>query len=155
MICYSRHGDHVRHYHIKEDCGQLYISDRHRYPTVSELINYHQHNSGGTFILLTCFCWLTVLTLQTTVSTYNILKWLMTDLTKNALLPSINVIQLTWTLGLEDYYHTGCWNVSHCQQQSYSELCSPGQSCYTYLQMYYKQYPSSETQEMLFADWAQ
>lgn len=41
------HGDHVRHYHIKEDCGQLYISERHRYPTVSELINYHQHNSGG------------------------------------------------------------------------------------------------------------
>lgn len=41
------HGDHVRHYHIKDDNGQLYISDRHRYPTVSELINYHQHNSGG------------------------------------------------------------------------------------------------------------
>ncbi|XP_078369187.1 tyrosine-protein kinase TXK-like [Oculina patagonica] len=41
------HGDHVRHYHIKEDNGQLYISDRHRYPTVSELVNYHQHNSGG------------------------------------------------------------------------------------------------------------
>lgn len=41
------HGDHVRHYHIKEDSGQLYISDRHRYSTVPELINYHQHNSGG------------------------------------------------------------------------------------------------------------
>ncbi|XP_078356603.1 tyrosine-protein kinase ITK/TSK-like, partial [Oculina patagonica] len=41
------HGDHVRHYHIKEENGQLYISDRHRYPTVSELVNYHQHNSGG------------------------------------------------------------------------------------------------------------
>lgn len=41
------HGDHVRHYHIKDEDGQLYISDRHRYPTVSELINYHQHNSGG------------------------------------------------------------------------------------------------------------
>ncbi|XP_022796125.1 tyrosine-protein kinase BTK-like [Stylophora pistillata] len=41
------HGDHVRHYHIKKDNGQLYISDRHRFPTVSELINYHQHNSGG------------------------------------------------------------------------------------------------------------
>lgn len=41
------HGDHVRHYHIKEDNGELYISDRHRFPTVPELIVYHQHNSGG------------------------------------------------------------------------------------------------------------
>ena len=42
-----RHGDHVRHYHIKEENGELFISDRHRYPTVPELVNYHQHNSGG------------------------------------------------------------------------------------------------------------
>lgn len=47
-----RHGDHVRHYHIKDEDGQLYISDRHRYPTVSELVNYHQHNSGGNCFLL-------------------------------------------------------------------------------------------------------
>ncbi|KAK2551692.1 Tyrosine-protein kinase Btk29A [Acropora cervicornis] len=47
VIPEKMHGDHVRHYHIKEEDGQLYISDRHRYPTVSELINYHQHNSGG------------------------------------------------------------------------------------------------------------
>ena len=134
LICYSRHGDHVRHYHIKEDCGQLYISDRHRYPTVSELINYHQHNSGGNFMLLMCFCWLTVLTLQTPVSTYNILKSPHDWSDQKCLVAINNVIQLTWTLGLEYYYRTGCWNVSHCQQQSYSEQSSPGQSCYTYLQ---------------------
>ena len=45
-----------------------------------------------------CFCWLTVLTLQTTVSTYNIFKSPHDWYDKNALLPSINVIQLTWTL---------------------------------------------------------
>ena len=33
----------------------------------------------------------------------------------------------------ENVYHAGCWNISHCQQQSYSGLCSPGQSCFTYL----------------------
>ena len=33
----------------------------------------------------------------------------------------------------EDDYHTGCWNVSHCQQQqSHSGLRSPGQSNSTY-----------------------
>ncbi|PFX22144.1 Tyrosine-protein kinase Tec [Stylophora pistillata] len=48
------HGDHVRHYHIKKDNGQLYISDRHRFPTVSELINYHQHNSGGSPLGIEC-----------------------------------------------------------------------------------------------------
>ena len=49
-LMFLRHGDHVRHYHIKKDNGQLYISDRHRFPTVPELINYHQHNSGGTLL---------------------------------------------------------------------------------------------------------
>ena len=33
----------------------------------------------------------------------------------------------------EDDNHTGCRNVSHCQQQSFSGLHSPGQSCSTYL----------------------
>ena len=32
----------------------------------------------------------------------------------------------------EDDYHTGCRNVSHCQQQSYSGLRSPGRSNSTY-----------------------
>ncbi|XP_068754925.1 tyrosine-protein kinase TXK-like isoform X2 [Montipora capricornis] len=40
--------DRVYHYLIKEDENQeFYISERHRFPTVTELINYHQHNSGG------------------------------------------------------------------------------------------------------------
>lgn len=44
----DRHGDQVRHYHIKKDPeSHFYISDRHRFTTVSELVNYHQHNSGG------------------------------------------------------------------------------------------------------------
>ena len=33
----------------------------------------------------------------------------------------------------KDDYRTGCRNVSHCQQQSYSGLRSPGRSCSTYL----------------------
>ena len=37
-------------------------------------------------------------------------------------------------LDSEDDYHTGCRNVSHCQQQqSYSGLRSPGRSYLTYL----------------------
>ena len=32
----------------------------------------------------------------------------------------------------EDDYRTGCRNVSHCQQQSYSGLRSPGRSHSTY-----------------------
>ena len=35
----------------------------------------------------------------------------------------------------EDDHRTGCRNVSHCQQQSYSGLRSPGRSCYTYLSL--------------------
>ena len=31
----------------------------------------------------------------------------------------------------EDGYRAGCWNVIHSQQQSYSGLHSPGQSCAT------------------------
>ncbi|KXJ12219.1 Tyrosine-protein kinase BTK [Exaiptasia diaphana] len=42
------HGESVRHYHIKVDEeDQFYISDRHRFDSVPELIHYHQHNSGG------------------------------------------------------------------------------------------------------------
>ena len=47
----------------------------------------------------------------------------------------VQYYQLTWynSLDSEDDYCTGCWNVSHCQQQqSYSGLCSPGQSNSTY-----------------------
>ncbi|KAK3724954.1 hypothetical protein QZH41_017163 [Actinostola sp. cb2023] len=42
------HGENVRHYHIKVDEeNSYYISDRHRFDSVPELIHYHQHNSGG------------------------------------------------------------------------------------------------------------
>ncbi|XP_002734040.1 tyrosine-protein kinase BTK-like [Saccoglossus kowalevskii] len=38
----------VRHYHIKKnDQGYFYMSDKHSFPTIPELIDYHQHNSGG------------------------------------------------------------------------------------------------------------
>lgn len=30
-----------------DDEDKFYISDRHRFISVSELIHYHQHNSGG------------------------------------------------------------------------------------------------------------
>ncbi|XP_068699017.1 tyrosine-protein kinase TXK-like [Montipora foliosa] len=41
-------GDRVYHYLIiKDEKQEFYISKRHRFPTVTELINYHRHNSGG------------------------------------------------------------------------------------------------------------
>ena len=44
----------------------------------------------------------------------------------------LTVIQLTLTLKMADY-HTGCWNISHCQQQqSYLGLRSPRRSYSTY-----------------------
>ena len=42
------HGDNHRHYHIKKDAsGKYYINDRHCCSTIRQLIEYHQHNSGG------------------------------------------------------------------------------------------------------------
>ena len=35
----------------------------------------------------------------------------------------------------EGDYRTGCRNVSHCQQQSYSGLRSSGRSCCAYLEI--------------------
>ncbi|XP_070552499.1 tyrosine-protein kinase Tec-like [Ptychodera flava] len=38
----------TRHYHIKKNSQNLYyMSEKHAYPTIPELIEYHQHNSGG------------------------------------------------------------------------------------------------------------
>ena len=38
----------MKHYHIKQDENNFYkISERHYFPTVQELVQYHQHNSGG------------------------------------------------------------------------------------------------------------
>ena len=37
----------MRHYHIKHDDEKYYISDKHRFPTIKELIEYHKLNGGG------------------------------------------------------------------------------------------------------------
>ncbi|CAI8051711.1 Tyrosine-protein kinase BTK, partial [Geodia barretti] len=41
------HEGQVRHYHIKHDDEKYYISDKHRFPTIKELIEYHKLNGGG------------------------------------------------------------------------------------------------------------
>ena len=42
------HEGQVRHYHIKQDESQKYfISEKHRFPTIKELIDYHKLNGGG------------------------------------------------------------------------------------------------------------
>lgn len=38
----------VKHYHIKQTPrGEFYLSEKHTCASIPELINYHQHNSGG------------------------------------------------------------------------------------------------------------
>ncbi|XP_071086830.1 tyrosine-protein kinase Btk-like isoform X1 [Haliotis cracherodii] len=38
----------VRHYHIRKDSeGKFYISDKHAYPSIPDVVHYHKHNSGG------------------------------------------------------------------------------------------------------------
>jgi tyrosine-protein kinase Tec len=42
------HENQVRHYHIKQDDGdKYYISDKHRFISVVELVTYHKSNGGG------------------------------------------------------------------------------------------------------------
>nr|BAG55524.1 protein tyrosine kinase tec [Monosiga ovata] len=41
------HGDSLRHYHIKKEGEEFYINDRHRFPDICKLIEYHKLNSGG------------------------------------------------------------------------------------------------------------
>ena len=42
------HEGQVRHYHIKQDESlKYYISEKHRFPTIKELIEYHKLNGGG------------------------------------------------------------------------------------------------------------
>jgi hypothetical protein len=41
------HEGQVRHYHVKHEDGNYYISDKHRFPTVKQLIEYHKLNGGG------------------------------------------------------------------------------------------------------------
>ncbi|XP_068961285.1 tyrosine-protein kinase TXK [Petaurus breviceps papuanus] len=38
----------IKHYQIKShDSGQCYVSERHLFPSIPELIQYHQHNAAG------------------------------------------------------------------------------------------------------------
>jgi len=42
------HENQVRHYHIKQDEVQkYYISEKHRFATIKDLIDYHKLNGGG------------------------------------------------------------------------------------------------------------
>ena len=51
LLCCSvpcSHDSQVRHYHIKKDETQkFYISEKHRFPSIKELIEYHKLNGGG------------------------------------------------------------------------------------------------------------
>ncbi|GLG99837.1 Serine/threonine-protein kinase GE16371 [Gryllus bimaculatus] len=39
---------HVKHYHIKQNSrGDFFLSEKHPFKTIPELVNYHRHNSGG------------------------------------------------------------------------------------------------------------
>ncbi|GAB6031135.1 hypothetical protein CHUAL_014209 [Chamberlinius hualienensis] len=38
----------IKHYHIKKNSrGEFYLSEKHAFADIKDLINYHQHNSGG------------------------------------------------------------------------------------------------------------
>eukprot|EP00052_Salpingoeca_macrocollata_P001091 m.23829 g.23829 ORF g.23829 m.23829 type:complete len:677 (-) comp11095_c0_seq1:50-2080(-) len=41
------HGESLRHYHIKYQDGMYFIHERHRFPDITQLIEYHKLNSGG------------------------------------------------------------------------------------------------------------
>ena len=42
------HESQIRHYHIKQDeANKYYISEKHSFPTIKELIEYHKLNGGG------------------------------------------------------------------------------------------------------------
>ncbi|XP_046314270.1 tyrosine-protein kinase TXK isoform X3 [Marmota monax] len=45
----------IKHYQIKRnDSGQWYVAERHLFPSVPELIWYHQHNAAGLMTRLRC-----------------------------------------------------------------------------------------------------
>ncbi|XP_071786997.1 tyrosine-protein kinase TXK-like [Asterias amurensis] len=42
------HEDNISHYHIKQNAdNQNYVSEKHCFHSIPDLINYHQHNAGG------------------------------------------------------------------------------------------------------------
>ena len=48
LLTHTSHEGQVRHYHIKQDESQKYfISEKHRFPAIKELIEYHKLNGGG------------------------------------------------------------------------------------------------------------
>uniref|UniRef100_A0A6J0VEI6 Tyrosine-protein kinase n=1 Tax=Pogona vitticeps TaxID=103695 RepID=A0A6J0VEI6_9SAUR len=52
----------IKHYHIKETSDnpkKYYVAEKHVFNCIPELINYHQHNSGGLVTRLRCAvsCW--------------------------------------------------------------------------------------------------
>ena len=47
LLSLLSHESQVRHYHIKHEDTQYYISDKHRFPSIKELIDYHKLNGGG------------------------------------------------------------------------------------------------------------
>ena len=43
----------VKHYHIKQNHEKkYYVSDKHLFETVEELIHYHRHNAAGLVVRL-------------------------------------------------------------------------------------------------------
>ncbi len=45
---FYRSQPHVKHYHIKTNAkGEYYLSEKHAFPAIEELIYYHKHNSAG------------------------------------------------------------------------------------------------------------
>lgn len=51
-VCPGSHKNGVKHYHIKRVEGKYYVTERHRFDTIPELIEYHKHNAGGEIIFL-------------------------------------------------------------------------------------------------------
>ena len=58
MLLYYSHEGQVRHYHIKVDEDKkFYISEKHRFITIGDLIDYHKHNGGGQCVYeCACVC---------------------------------------------------------------------------------------------------
>ena len=47
-----RHDTSVRHYHIKQqENGEYFISEKHSFPSIKELVEYHKLNGGGQLYL--------------------------------------------------------------------------------------------------------
>lgn len=52
-VC-SANGD-IRHYQIKiSDTGQFFLAEKHTFNSISDVIQYHEHNAAGTFTQTHC-----------------------------------------------------------------------------------------------------